>query len=685
MINILITKTYKIKFFLLSFLFIFYSCDYSSDNYIDKNIYLDSITNLVYESDHTKNFKIQAIEKFENNIINEKHLSQKQLLTLSNLYYYLNKIEASAFKAKQSINATHNEIDSLLLIKAYDNLCEYYSNKGKPDSAYYYVNEAEKLAFAINNQKWQSKSLYSKAIILSNAKDYLKAEELTIQAYKIAESIDDELLKYECHNFIGMLLTYNHNYEKSENYHKRALIQIPKITHLPHYHEILEAQSYKNLGLNKIAAKDYHSAIKHLKQGLDIPKIENLHSGLYADLLDYHSYSKLKLGQLTNSTAFERALKIRDSLGYTVDIVISKNHLAEFYLENNRTQKALTSNLEAYALAKDINNADQQLKSLNLLTQTDPKNSKTHLKSYIKLNDSLLRRERMQQQKFALIDYETQKINEEKHIAEAKSQKLTTERWFLMSSLGFLIIIGLSSIYILKQKAKNRELIYKNEQKAAKEELYELMIAQNISLEKGKHQERQRISRELHDGVLGRLSGIRLNMFSLKIKQDKQTIENALLHIDSIQDVEKEIRHISHDLASSELPKNHNFYKLVKDLLKDQFSTQKEIDYSCQIDDDINWQDINYTIKLTIFRIIQEALHNIKKHAGAKNVLLEIQKNNKSLDIKIIDDGIGLITENNTSGIGLKNMKDRAISVKGKIAFEKNSPSGTRIILKIPI
>lgn len=680
-------RTLIITYFSLCILF-FTGCNKKVNNQSleDKTVHIsDSIYNLVYNTSTPS--KLKAVDDFKSFISNNTNdsVTRENLLKISGFYHYLNEIDKSIITTKSIIKLSKKARDSLHLMKSYKQLSKYYSIAGKADSAYYYLIESGKLALSIDNLKWQSKTLHSKSVILSHAKSYAKAKLLAVQAFEIAESIDDELLKYQCLNLLGMVLSYQEEFNKSERYHKRALAQIPNITHLPHYHEILKGQSYKNLGLNKLAAEDYPAAKEHFEKGLNIPDIKSLHPGLYADLLDYHSFSRFKLGELESPTPLLRALRIRDSISYPVDVVISKNHLAQFYFKHHEQQKALVYNLQAYQLAKEIKNTDQEIKSLHLLTQTDPKQSEQHFRQYIHLNDSILLEERRQQEKFALIDFETEKIKKEKELAEAKTEKLRIERWFLLSGLGFLVLLGTGGMYILRQKSKHRELKHINEQRAAKEELYELMIAQNINLEKGKHQERQRISRELHDGVLGRLSGIRLNMFSLKMKQDTETINKALIYIDSIQEVEKEIRSISHDLASPQLSMNSDFRKLLKNLLITELATSSGQKYSCTIDETINWKNINHTIKLTIYRIVQEALHNIKKHANANYIQLDVSQSKNNLHMYILDNGIGFDDEKSVKGIGLKNMIQRAKEVNGSLNVNSSKSTGTKIILNIPI
>jgi len=92
------------------------------------------------------------------------------------------------------------------------------------------------------------------------------------------------------------------------------------------------------------------------------------------------------------------------------------------------------------------------------------------------------------------------------------------------------------------------------------------MLNQQHRIEEGKFIEKNRISQELHDGIMGKLTAIRLNLFILKKRKDPETIEKCLPFIDDIQNIEKEIRQISHDLNQNVFDDNVTFISIVENL-----------------------------------------------------------------------------------------------------------------------
>jgi signal transduction histidine kinase len=79
---------------------------------------------------------------------------------------------------------------------------------------------------------------------------------------------------------------------------------------------------------------------------------------------------------------------------------------------------------------------------------------------------------------------------------------------YAFSAFGILGLL----FYYSKSKAKKRELIFKQQQQYANEEIYNLMLAQQNTIETGRIEEKKRVARELHDGILGRMFGVRMNL-----------------------------------------------------------------------------------------------------------------------------------------------------------------------------
>ena len=105
--------------------------------------------------------------------------------------------------------------------------------------------------------------------------------------------------------------------------------------------------------------------------------------------------------------------------------------------------------------------------------------------------------------------------------------------------------------------------------------------------------------------------------------------------------------------------------------------------YDCQFSQDEALENINILTKMHLYRIIQEALNNINRHAEATKIILKLTIENKKLKLTIIDNGIGFNISKVKKGIGIKNMYNRVAAIDGKIEILSKKNTGTTIHVKL--
>jgi signal transduction histidine kinase len=419
---------------------------------------------------------------------------------------------------------------------------------------------------------------------------------------------------------------------------------------------------YENKGLYRSAKNRYEKALNHENLYQENPK-------LYAMVLDNLAYVKLKSGDTARlPEMFYNALKIRDSIKHYDGISINKLHLSEYFLSSKDTINALKYGFEALDLSKRKNNNRDYLSSLLLLSKADVSNSSEHMSTYIKLNDSLQKQERGIRNKFARIRFET-----DEYISETER---LNQRVLRISLISFGVLLVLVLLYIIKdQRSKNRVIKIKQ---VANQEIYNLILAQQKNFEEGREKEKQHISRELHDGILGKLFGVRLSLDSLNDDDHKDIKKKRYDYIEEIQAIAEEIRLISHKLNKSSII-DVDFKIVVEELIKKQHQA-----IQLKVDTSIGWDDIGNDIKINFYRIIQEAINNIQKHSKATEVKVEIRKSGNKLILQVRDNGIGFNTGKQKNGIGLKNMKTRSQDINGSFFINSNS-KGTLIEVTVNI
>lgn len=198
--------------------------------------------------------------------------------------------------------------------------------------------------------------------------------------------------------------------------------------------------------------------------------------------------------------------------------------------------------------------------------------------------------------------------------------------------------------------------------------------------------ERRRFSRELHDGINQLLVSckFRIELASNKLNRDqgKEAIEGELLKAGELINLTiQEIRQISHDLRPTLL--DDLGLDTALSALVDQFSERTKVsvnycfDVSCDIPDEI---------EIALYRLSQEALTNIDKHAQASHVTLHIKQSRQDLVFECLDDGLGCSQESALSkGIGLINMRERVALIGGDFFLESQKGKGTKVRAILPI
>jgi signal transduction histidine kinase len=183
---------------------------------------------------------------------------------------------------------------------------------------------------------------------------------------------------------------------------------------------------------------------------------------------------------------------------------------------------------------------------------------------------------------------------------------------------------------------------------------------------------------------MGKLAAIRMNLYPLLMQANLVNSSDFYYKLDEIQSVEKEIRNIAHDLNTNLFSDNIGFVSIVEQLFA-QIESHSNINFELLADDSVNWEVINNTIKINLFRILQEALQNIEKYAEAKKVIVAIKQEDHILFMSIADNGKGFDSTIKQSGIGLKNMKIRMLDCNGTFTLQSKPNEGTKINLTVPI
>lgn len=200
----------------------------------------------------------------------------------------------------------------------------------------------------------------------------------------------------------------------------------------------------------------------------------------------------------------------------------------------------------------------------------------------------------------------------------------------------------------------------------------------------GVDKERQRIAQDLHDGSGVALTALKMKLHLLKINslpqtQNDETVEKLMHEVDKIYE---DLRHISHNLMPKTLSKL-GLYPAIDELI-DQFKTAApQIKFKYYKKSDIH--HFSESAKINLYRILQELLTNVVKHANAKYVSLQIIRHNDSLMISIEDDGVGYDIGLQKNGTGLTSVESRVQMLHGNLSVDTAPQNGTFISIFLPV
>ena len=370
-----------------------------------------------------------------------------------------------------------------------------------------------------------------------------------------------------------------------------------------------------------------------------------------------------RLGQLYNVMGqpergldmMERSLRIRKMLKDSLNIAMNLANMGELYLLQHKPEKALEVFEEALPISEKVQFIDLirfilEGQSQAYLQMDRYELAFQKLQSSYGLKDSLLNLDRQRAVLDIQAKYDSERKQRQIERAEARNRFL----WITGASILIgLILLGTIGILWFRRKQES------NFQKK--------LLRSTLEAEE---RERGRIARELHDGIGQQLVSLRLQMEN----KDLDTSQK-------VADITSDVRLLSHQLMPREL-ENHDLEDALHQILKESCQAAG-IEYSFSNAGAI--PKLEDSVKLSLYRITQELIQNILKHADAKQVDVLLHGVQDKVILTIEDDGKGFQNVENSSGIGLLNIQSRLQGIGGHIHFEQKEHRGTIVTVRIPL
>lgn len=558
-----------------------------------------------------------------------------------------------------------------------NNLGIVYRNKGEPAMALDYYYQALDFAKEGGNLFFQAAFLENIGIVHSNKGEYVESLRAYFQALKIYEEQEDEASQVWLGFNIGLVYKLNKEYEKALPYYKRSLeydiLHLDTLGIINSQHNL--GSAYLDMGEMGLAKKYLLASFRlvNLSQINCLDGVSGLLGKLYyeqgkIDSAEY--YINLELSSLSQCETYANYPEVAYLMGL-VEQSYGRSSQAHNYFKSSY-EKAISAgyqeviNQSSYALYEWYKKRGENKQAL------------MYHEAFQQSTDSLFNQENTRKLAWLEANYQMDQAADsltqvKENEARTFNKTIEDQQWrqtlIIVISLALLVILFALYLYLRKR----RELKY---QFALSEERNTGFRAVINATE----EERKRIAKDLHDGVVQQIAAVKLTLSNVVSKLPKEQAEEVTKAKEMAEAAAEETRNISHQMMPKVLIEVGLIPAMEEVISNTLITNQLQVDFQQH---GLKERYEN-RIEIAVYRIFQELVNNIIKHSKAKHVDIQLMENGGRLLLIVEDDGVG-IKQGNEDGIGLSNIKSRLTTIDGKVDYTSGETSGTVATIVIPL
>lgn len=568
------------------------------------------------------------------------------LTCLADTYYRMGNIDSAVSKELASARYSSMLADTLTLLGSYRALGMYCRTKGQLEEALTYYNQALNLLSgnsSLSGATEEKAALYTNLSVLCN--DMKQADDAlryATEARRLLEGVGNELASVQVYANIGMVFIENGDLQQASDCLHRSM---QTATHMNDKNMMLRNAGYlvqlKSLQ-GQADSVEYYIQMAHRL----IPDVQ-----MAPTLLGYY---QAELQALMESGRYKEALHTAQILEQTDGINQRKFILQGLYASMQQCYAQLGMYKEA-------------LKYATLHTA---------------LTDSLQSTERNRTLQELNVKYET-KEKELKLLQLESEHRVTAERSktrILLLLLAIVLLLAISITLVARQRKRAEKLKRYADEK--EKELKLLQYDTELSLTRkyleGMESERNRLAKELHDGISNDLY-----LLEMKCQNSAQTPDPSFAT--TLNRIREDVRSISHELMPPSFSELN--LKAILQNYADNLSESTGIETEFHADPtEAEWSALPQQTSMLLYRTVQEAVSNILKHANATHIYIGIElADDSTLRLYIHDNGNGF-SDHTGDGIGLRTMQERITSMHGTLSIGPGRKGqGTLIRCTLPI
>lgn len=563
----------------------------------------------------------------------------------SPFFYFIIFLFLFSCKEKKTVNPNHESLQKEAV--SLRDKADINYEKQNLNTAFYEFNKSKLLFEIAKDSANISYVLIQMAIIQQMNGDYYGSKETVTEALPYAK---DKRNISSINSILGIADKELSLYDDAIFYYKESIKDSsPQDKHF----------SLSNLAAVYIQQKKYEKAITLLESLLKQKFLDdNSKAGSKATIQDNLGYAYFKNG--SDEKGFHLmndGLQLRKEIKDNYGSIESYLHLGDYYSKKN-LQKSDENALAAYNIATKLSSVDERLEALQILISNNhsAQDSK-YVQKYFSLNDSIIKVRNNFKNKFAKIKYDSKKEkdeNEKLRLEKAENQLSLQKASYMriVFAIVFVFLVILIAILIRYYKNKNKAIEFKSS-----------------------YDTETRIAKKIHDELANDVFNVIAFTESQPLSTEN-TKENLLQKLD---DIYGRVRGISKE--NNKIDIGENFTKNIKEMLSVYNTNERNI--IATNFENVDWETINDVKKITISRVLQELMVNMKKHSKASLVVIKFESDQKSIVINYTDNGIGC-EKTEVVKNGLLNMESRIQAVKGTIEFNTAPNNGFKAKIVIP-
>ncbi len=575
------------------------------------------------------------IDSLQKVVVNGKYYNGRMQCALILLKYYeTNNFDSAIIIGNKAIGIARQNIDSISIAQIKVHIGIAYYLKGDYNIAAKYFYESINILQRNNDKKNLAPAYNELAKLYRKMKNYIKAIENYDKANSIYKSLQDTSGEAMILNESGVVYEYLENYKEALHRYRASL----------------------NLA-------------KHIGDSLSVSYSLSNIAGIYIVQKNYSGAEEYLL----------RALRIRQQLKDSFSIAITYSDLGTAMTKKGDLVKAVKYFVESNRLASRLKYIELESNNYNELSNIEKKKG-NYLKAldYFskskELNDLLYTVEKNKEIETLNAQYEN--AQKEQKILEQENRITLLKYLFSSTSILVLFIIILIVLlykrYKLKEKNEIQAIIIKQQEKAA------------LAVVEAEENERKRIGSDLHDGIGQMMSSAMMNLSAIETEiffTDNRYREQFNKVIKLVSESCKEIRTISHNMMPNAIFEA-GFTNAVRTFLYNVENTSLTVNSYFNLHDD----SIDRNTKAILYRVIQELVNNVVKHAEATQLDISIVQEDEIINVIIEDNGKGFSFNEleNNDGIGLKNIQSRIAFLRGNVEWDSRINNGTVVSIHVP-